>query len=571
MSLQPGSIIESRYRVERLLGQGGMGAVYQAWDLRLAQWVALKENALTATEAQVQFEQEARVLARLRHPNLPRVIDHFITGAGVQYLVMDFVDGPNLAELVRARGRQAPADVGAWLGQVCDALTYLHSQNPPVIHRDIKPQNIKLTADGRAVLVDFGLSKIGAGRERTATGALGITPGFSPPEQYGAGRTDQRSDIYALAATIYAALTGETPPDSVQRAIQNVQLVPPRRFNPSLSPVLEDALLHGLDTQPGRRPTSVQAFQAEIQPALEAAPDRSAAPVVVVAAGGAGLTRPPSVPRQPSTPPPQTRGIPAWVWFAVGILVVLLLLGSGIFLALRGDQEAQTAATGNRAGDTVALVEPPSTTSAADATVTVESTVGGSTAGGPTNAAVASPPPVVIEPTTVVAAHTATSMPTAPPPTATPSVPTPTAVPPTATPFVPTPTPTPVPATATATPVPPTTAAPPAAVTPCPSYLHKPKPGMGLLLIENHLGEPLHIDRIGTSENWDLPPKQGDNPARLLLDLSPGDHEFIDNTSVGYGHISVTITPGSAFVSPIWYNDRPEELVYPLDIPNGCR
>ncbi|MDW8269099.1 MAG: trypsin-like peptidase domain-containing protein [Anaerolineae bacterium] len=105
----------------------------------------------------------------------------------------------------------------------------------------------------------------------------------------------------------------------------------------------------------------------------------------------------------------------------------------------------------------------------------------------------------------------------------------------------------------------------------CPPYLHKPKPGMGILVIENHLGEPLHIDRVGTTEKWDLPPKQGDEPSRLVLDLPPGTHEFIDNTARGQGHISVTIRPGSAFVSPIWYNDRSEELVYPLEIPASCR
>lgn len=94
---------------------------------------------------------------------------------------------------------------------------------------------------------------------------------------------------------------------------------------------------------------------------------------------------------------------------------------------------------------------------------------------------------------------------------------------------------------------------------------------MGLLLIENHLGEPLHIDQVNSSNKWDLPPKQGDTPARLLLDLAPGNYTFVDNTSGGGGRITVNITAGSAFVSPIWYNDRTEELVYPLDIPNGCR
>lgn len=554
MSLQPGSIIEGRYRVERLMGQGGMGAVYQAWDQRLAQWVALKENALTASEAQTQFEQEARVLARLRHPNLPRVIDHFVTAAGVQYLVMDYIDGPNLAELVRARGRQAPADIAGWLGQVCDALIYLHSQNPPVIHRDIKPQNIKLTADGRAVLVDFGLSKVGAGRERTATGALGITPGFSPPEQYGAGHTDQRSDVYALAATLYAVLTGESPPDSVQRAIQSIQLVPPRRYNPTLSPTLEGALMHGLDTQPARRPATVREFQVEVQKGLAAAAGKAVPVAAAAAAAVGGPTRPPSTRPPPTVTTPSGRRVPAWVWFAAGILIVLLLLGSGIWLAIRGNEGSATPAAVGLAGET-----PVDTASVAVATA--------AGVGAPSEpiAPDAGTAPTSSEPATPAAAPTSQPVTGA---TATRRAAA--TLPPTATRAPPQPTPTPLPPTAT--PAPPTaTAAPRAAVTPCPDYLHKPRLGMGLLLIENHLGEPLHIDRVGSTEKWDMPPKQGDTPGRLVVDLTPGDYEFIDNTSAGYGHIRVSITPGTALVSPIWYNDRTEELVYPLDIPNGCR
>ena len=554
MSLQPGSIIEGRYRVERLMGQGGMGAVYQAWDQRLAQWVALKENALTASEAQTQFEQEARVLARLRHPNLPRVIDHFVTAAGVQYLVMDYIDGPNLAELVRARGRQAPADIAGWLGQVCDALIYLHSQNPPVIHRDIKPQNIKLTADGRAVLVDFGLSKVGAGRERTATGALGITPGFSPPEQYGAGHTDQRSDVYALAATLYAVLTGESPPDSVQRAIQSIQLVPPRRYNPTLSPTLEGALMHGLDTQPARRPTTVREFQVEVQKGLAAASGKAVPVAAAAVAAVGGPTRPPSTRPPPTVTAPSGRRVPAWVWFAAGILIVLLLLGSGIWLAIRGNEGTAAPAAVGLVGET-----PVDT-----ASVTV-ATAAGVRAPSEPIAPDAGAAPTSSEPATPAAAPTSQPVTSA---TATQRAAA--TLPPTATQAPPQPTPTPLPPTAT--PAPPTaTSAPRAAVTPCPDYLHKPRPGMGLLLIENHLGEPLHIDRVGSTEKWDLPPKQGDTPGRLVVDLTPGDYEFIDNTSAGYGHIRVSITPGTALVSPIWYNDRTEELVYPLDIPNGCR
>ncbi len=296
MPLAVGSVLENRYRLDLMLGQGGMGAVYKAWDMRLAQWVALKENNLATADAQAQFEQEAKVLARLRHPNLPRVIDHFITAQGTQYLVMDFVEGMNLSELLRSRGRLMPDEVMQWLGQICEALNYLHSQNPPIIHRDIKPQNIRITPDGRAVLVDFGLSKVGTQQQRTATGALGVTPGFSPPEQYGAARTDHRSDIYALAATLYALFTGETPPDSIQRAIANAVLKPPRQMNAAITPALEAALMHGLETQPGRRPTSIVAFQQEIEGALRSAHTNLAPPTVIMG------RRPDSTPRTAGPP-----------------------------------------------------------------------------------------------------------------------------------------------------------------------------------------------------------------------------------------------------------------------------
>ncbi len=340
MSLTQGSILENRYRVDRLLGQGGMGAVYRAWDVRLGQWVALKENALTTVEARAQFEREAKILARLHHSNLPKVIDHFITAEGLQYLVMSFIDGVNLAELLASRGRQSPADVMTWLGQVCDALIYLHNQNPPIIHRDIKPQNIKIAPDGHVFLVDFGLSKVGSAYQSTASGALGVTPGFSPWEQYGQGHTDQRSDVYALAATLYAMLTGETPPDSVQRGLAGVALRPPRDLNPALSPTLEHAILHGLETQPTNRPPTVAALRSEVETSL------AATGTVVI-----GI-QPPLPPAQPHTPypapgpspPVRKRRLPVWIWIVVATLaVVLLAVGVQAMRAREGDASDQLA------------------------------------------------------------------------------------------------------------------------------------------------------------------------------------------------------------------------------------
>ncbi len=343
MPLQPGTILENRYRVDGLLGQGGMGAVYRALDQRLRMTVALKENTMVTPEAREQFEREALVLARLHHSNLPKVTDHFITPDGAQYLVMTFIEGMNLAELLAARGRQTPADVLLWLGQVCDALTYLHSQNPPIIHRDIKPQNIKITPQGHVFLVDFGLSKVGSIYQSTLSGALGVTPGYSPLEQYGSAHTDQRTDVYALTATLYAMLTGETPPESVKRAVGTAVLAPPRQFNAILSPALERALLHGLETQPTNRPQSVTALRQEVEAAL--APPRPE-PRPPPAPPVRESPRPAPVPRAASTPTSVRRdgSLPAWGMIGLGAVAVVLLV-IGVAAVGRGGKGPQATAT----------------------------------------------------------------------------------------------------------------------------------------------------------------------------------------------------------------------------------
>jgi serine/threonine-protein kinase len=205
MTLQQGYILHNRYRIEGQLGKGGMGAVYLAQDLTLQIQVAVKENLNPSPEAERQFKREASLLATLRHPNLPRVTDHFIL-EGKQYLVMDYIEGEDLASVAK-KGTPSADQVLNWSMWICDALIYLHSRQPPVIHRDIKPANIKLSPDGKLMLVDFGIAKIYDSTE-TATGARGLTPGFSPPEQYGGSPTDHRSDQYSLGATLYNLLTG---------------------------------------------------------------------------------------------------------------------------------------------------------------------------------------------------------------------------------------------------------------------------------------------------------------------------------------------------------------------------
>ena len=199
MTLEEGTLLSGRYRIIGELGSGGMGAVYHAHDENLDVQVAVKENFFVSEESARQFEREARLLAKLSHPNLPRVTDHFVISDQGQYLVMDYVRGDDARQLLEKAGE--PLDEGLVLGlakEILEAIKHLHSQQPTIIHRDIKPGNIKLTPDGKAVLVDFGLAKEHDPLRSTTVGAKAFTPGFAPPEQYGQGRTDSRTDIYSM-------------------------------------------------------------------------------------------------------------------------------------------------------------------------------------------------------------------------------------------------------------------------------------------------------------------------------------------------------------------------------------
>lgn len=265
MTLKVGQVLNQRYRIDGQLGQGGFGAVYQAWDLSLERACAVKENLDTSDIARRQFTREATVLASLSHANLPRVTDHFFIPGFGQYLVMDYIDGIDLGQLVRKEGPIPPERALNIIKQVADALEYLHSRKPPVLHRDIKPGNIKITTDGRAVLVDFGLVKMYGPQLETTVGARAVTPGYSPPEQYGQGITDPRTDIYALAATLYTLLTARLPPESVQRYGAD-ELVLPHQVNNSISPVLSAAVGRAMALNPSQRYQSIAEMRAVLWP-----------------------------------------------------------------------------------------------------------------------------------------------------------------------------------------------------------------------------------------------------------------------------------------------------------------
>ncbi len=278
-TLAPETILRERYKIVELVGRGGMGATYRAEDLRLqGRYCAVKE-ALPDPDAtpnelkqsREQFYQEASTLARLDHPNLPKVSDYF-SEDNRDYLVMDFVPGQDLKEMLASALRQGhplpERQVLAWADQLCAALEYMHSQDPPVLHRDIKPGNIKITPSGNVKLVDFGLVKVMVpDEERTITVVQGRgTVQYIPLEQYGGdtGHTDARSDIYSFGATLYHLLTGEPPLDAKQRFLKPRSLATPRSLNPNISPQTEQAILWCLAMHPDERPADIGELRAEL-------------------------------------------------------------------------------------------------------------------------------------------------------------------------------------------------------------------------------------------------------------------------------------------------------------------
>jgi serine/threonine protein kinase len=222
-SLAPDTILQGRYRIVRQLGRGGMGAVYEAVDERLGISVALKETFSSETHMRKQFEHEARLLASMQHPALPRVSDHFVE-ADRAFLVMQFIGGMDLAKIIAQQPGPLPREqVIAWADQLLDALIYLHTRDRQVIHRDIKPHNLKLTSTGQIALLDFGLARAQSSQASDASitssqAFFGYTRHYAPLEQIQDQRTDPRTDIYALGATLYHLLTGIKPPDAMVRA-----------------------------------------------------------------------------------------------------------------------------------------------------------------------------------------------------------------------------------------------------------------------------------------------------------------------------------------------------------------
>lgn len=342
MTLGSDQILNNRYRISSVIGQGSSGTVYRAWDLTLNSPVAVKELLNTSSEAVYQFSLEARLLANLRHENLPYVIDHFSIHGQGQYLVMEFIEGTDLRSMIdRAGGGLPEEQVLTMMGGVCEALTYLHTQSPPIIHRDVKPANIKVTPNGRTVLVDYGIARLYGAVQRTMVVGEPMKGGFASPEQLEGREADARSDIYSLGATMYAALTGKSPPDALQRQ-KGQSTPPPRQLNPSISSRTEMAILRCLDLNPDGRFQTVDEVRDTLGSRMMQAPAGIPATMRV----GSGLTEDYD-PFSSETPQKRSNRWIIWV-LVVGIAVCLIggiLGGLGIYAFILAPGQATSTPT----------------------------------------------------------------------------------------------------------------------------------------------------------------------------------------------------------------------------------
>ena len=275
--LSPNTYLQNRYRIIRILGKGGMGHVYEAIDDTVECIVAIKETVADSEKLRKAFEREAKLLANLRHPVLPRVTHYFYEG-NRQFLVMDFIEGLNLAELLALRKLPfSYEELVPWAEELLKALEYLHNRSEPIIHRDIKPANIKLTKDGQIYLLDFGLAKGAAGQMSVETGQFnssiyGYTEAYASPEQINNTGTNPQSDLYSLGATLYHLLTAQIPVMAPRRELKVTlgkpdPLVPIDQINPAVPQPISLVIAQALALDPSNRPASASDMRRALQEA----------------------------------------------------------------------------------------------------------------------------------------------------------------------------------------------------------------------------------------------------------------------------------------------------------------
>lgn len=356
--LDLGAVVHGRYQVTAVLGRGGFGVTYLVDDIRLAG----KRRAIKEIPVLLFDEYETRLLGHLNHPAIPDIIDRF-EADGMVYLVLEFGGSRTLRIEMDRRGGRIPVFLLLpWIEQVCTALVYLHSQDPPVIHRDLKPENILLDENERVMLIDFGIAKETTGDNVTRTIGRAFTNGFSPPEQVLGTGTEVRSDVYALGAILYCAITGRVPPTPHER-ITGTVLEPPTRFFPEIPPLLDSAICQALELNLHKRQRTI----AELAQCLTLVRSGGDSARTIVAtdstAMAAGLRATaeghlvgvefPSLrqsqrtaPEPPVEPAPQPRpGI--WAWVTIGLAGAILAGGAGWLYRYAPDQGPAGGAPAN--------------------------------------------------------------------------------------------------------------------------------------------------------------------------------------------------------------------------------
>jgi serine/threonine-protein kinase len=612
-----------KYEIQSELGRGGMGVVYRGYDAALRRSVAIKvlPTQLTYDAQFVQrFQQEAILAASLRHPNIVTIYD-VGQQAGIYYIVMEYLEGATLEALLTRQGPMPAAQAGRILRQVADALDYAHRAG--VIHRDVKPANIMIGPDGRATLMDFGLVRAAEGTNLTRTGTYLGTPEYMSPEQALGKPVDGASDTYSLGIVFYKVLCGKVPfsrstPLGVTYAHVNEPPPPLRKVRAEISPAIEAVITKALAKQPADRYRTATLLADDFMAAAGAAPVALRTPIPTPPA-----TRPDAAGEQEQTVLVGRSGQAAprrMPLVLVGVLAALGVIVAGLIIV---------ALTTGKRGAEPSLSAPTHTPAGPAATSTLAATRTGGAAGAmPTATPTAlmsrtATPRASVQPTSTTAA-----VPMPAPPTATvaaaPTSSPPTTARPTAQARVASDTVNlrtgpgttygvagqarqgdsllisarnsdsswwqvccvkdqPVWVAAqmvtvegdiggvpVAEEIPSPPPSPPNAQ--CKPWHKKPAPGYGIILIENHLGEELSADyAIGGTGHWMIAAKRGDEPGRWWKEVLVGQHVINYTTPWGYGRASFQVEGGKSYVSPLWYNDRSDDYVFPMDIPAGCR
>ncbi|MGH8583428.1 MAG: serine/threonine-protein kinase [Gammaproteobacteria bacterium] len=409
----PGEVIRERYRISKVLGKGGFGATYLVDDLHLNN----RHRAIKEVPEAMFDTEETTLLSRLNHPAIPDIIDRF-NAEGMVYLVLEFGGTKTLGSERKHLGGKIPyAKLAPWITQLCDVLGYLHAQNPPVVHRDLKPDNVLLDDHERVMLIDFGIAKQAKASEATRTMGRAATEGFSPPEQALGTGTDHRADIYALGATLYYLLTGVTPPGAGHR-IAGTPLEAPRALVPELPQAVDAALLRALELNVNLRQQSIEEFRqgfdggGAVVPLDRARSQRTMLVSEGLPASGAQTNRSIPLPQSDTrSVPVERKGGQSWLPVAAIVAVVLVVGGLAAWMIPQWLE-----------GDSGQVQETPKTSSTPDATPAPQGTQGATTAPTPpsvpataTRDPAATPPAPAPAPTTPATVPSTTEV--TPPPT----------------------------------------------------------------------------------------------------------------------------------------------------------